>query len=37
MSGEQHRIERKKRQFEAMVGLYQALGGGWRSGKSDPR
>lgn len=25
-------IETKKRQFEAMVDIYQALGGGWRSG-----
>jgi len=25
-------IETKKRQFHAMVNIYQALGGGWRSG-----
>jgi NodT family efflux transporter outer membrane factor (OMF) lipoprotein len=25
-------IETKKRQFQAMVNIYQALGGGWRSG-----
>jgi outer membrane protein TolC len=25
-------IETKKRQFQAMVNVYQALGGGWRSG-----
>lgn len=26
-------IETKKRQFHAMVGVYQALGGGWRQGR----
>lgn len=26
------RIETKKRQLQAMVGIYQALGGGWRAG-----
>ena len=25
-------IETKRRQFKAMVNVYQALGGGWRSG-----
>jgi outer membrane protein TolC len=25
-------IETKKRQLQAMVNVYQALGGGWRSG-----
>jgi len=24
--------ETKKRQLQAMVSIYQALGGGWRSG-----
>lgn len=26
-------VETKKRQFQAMVNIYQALGGGWRSSK----
>jgi outer membrane protein TolC len=32
LEGEMSLIETKKRQFQAMVNVYQALGGGWRSG-----
>jgi NodT family efflux transporter outer membrane factor (OMF) lipoprotein len=32
LEGEMTLIETKKRQLQAMVNIYQALGGGWRSG-----
>ena len=32
LDAEMELIETKKRQFQAMVNIYQALGGGWRSG-----
>ena len=32
LDAEMELIETKKRQLQAMVNLYQALGGGWRSG-----
>ncbi len=32
LEGEMDLIETKKRQFQAMVNVYQALGGGWRKG-----
>lgn len=32
LEGEMALIETKQRQFQAMVNIYQALGGGWRSG-----
>jgi NodT family efflux transporter outer membrane factor (OMF) lipoprotein len=32
LEGEMSLIETKKRQFQAMVNVYQALGGGWRMG-----
>lgn len=32
LEGELELIETKKRQLQALVGVYQALGGGWRSG-----
>jgi NodT family efflux transporter outer membrane factor (OMF) lipoprotein len=32
LEGEMSLIETKKKQFQAMVNVYQALGGGWRSG-----
>jgi NodT family efflux transporter outer membrane factor (OMF) lipoprotein len=32
LEAEMELIETKKRQFQAMVNVYQALGGGWRSG-----
>lgn len=32
LEGEMSLIETKKRQLQAMVNVYQALGGGWRSG-----
>jgi NodT family efflux transporter outer membrane factor (OMF) lipoprotein len=32
LEGEMSLIETKKRQLQAMVNIYQALGGGWRSG-----
>ena len=32
LEAEMELVETKKRQFLAMVGIYQALGGGWRSG-----
>ena len=30
LEAEMELIERRKREFEAMVGVYQSLGGGWR-------
>lgn len=37
LEAEMELIERKKRQFEAMVNVYQALGGGWRPDKKEAR
>jgi NodT family efflux transporter outer membrane factor (OMF) lipoprotein len=34
LEAEMELIERKRRQYEAMISLYQALGGGWRDAET---